>query len=272
MSLPLVDHPTQPPIEPANALSEELKITKNAASDPQTPSSDAGSSESVSSDRGLIELLRRRGALTVTQAARAMKVTPTAVRQRLNRLMTQNLVVRETVQAVRGRPSHRYALTDKAVRQTGDNFADLTIALWQELRAIKDVAIRNAFLKRLAGRMAAMYAPNVQGGTVVERVRSIAKLFSEREIPFEAEVHPGVPPNPFYYIDPVPGLPTLDGATPQKDSATLIAWACPYPALAEQDRGICAVENMVLTELVGSRVKLSSCRLDGESCCRFQTS
>jgi predicted ArsR family transcriptional regulator len=42
--------------------------------------------------------------------------------------------------------------------------------------------------------------------------------------------------------------------------------------LAEQDRGVCAMENMVFTELVGEKVKLSECRLDGGTLCRFQTS
>jgi predicted ArsR family transcriptional regulator len=53
----------------------------------------------------------------------------------------------------------------------------------------------------------------------------------------------------------------------------LTALACPYPDLAEQDRGICAVEKMMFTEMLGTPVRLTECRLDGAStCCRFQTS
>ena len=51
----------------------------------------------------------------------------------------------------------------------------------------------------------------------------------------------------------------------------LTAEACPYPELAEQDRGICAVEKMMFSELLGEKVRLSECRLDGASCCRFET-
>ena len=39
---------------------------------------------------------------------------------------------------------------------------------------------------------------------------------------------------------------------------------CPYPELAEQDRGICAVEKMMFSELLGEKVRLSECRLDGD--------
>ena len=42
-----------------------------------------------------------------------------------------------------------------------------------------------------------------------------------------------------------------------------------YPDLAEADRGICAAERSMIEELVGDAVRLSECRLDGGSCCRF---
>ncbi len=51
----------------------------------------------------------------------------------------------------------------------------------------------------------------------------------------------------------------------------LTAHQCPYPDLAEQDRGICAVEKIVFSELLGEKVRLSDCRLDGANCCRFET-
>jgi DeoR family suf operon transcriptional repressor len=89
-----------------------------------------------SSDRGLTDLLRRQGAMNVSELMAAMQVTATAVRQRLVRLMNQGLVEREAAKAGRGRPSHRYTLTEKARRQAGSNFADLTLALWKEVRSV----------------------------------------------------------------------------------------------------------------------------------------
>ena len=61
--------------------------------------------------------------------------------------MGSGLMQRESVKAARGRPSHRYSLTNKGRRQTGSNFADLTIALWQEIRSIKDPEIRSGLLR-----------------------------------------------------------------------------------------------------------------------------
>jgi predicted ArsR family transcriptional regulator len=52
----------------------------------------------------------------------------------------------------------------------------------------------------------------------------------------------------------------------------LTAHACPDPELAEQDRGICILEKMLFSELVGQNLDLTQCRLDGGSCCQFQLS
>ncbi len=59
-------------------------------------------------------------------------------------------------------------------------------------------------------------------------------------------------------------------ATPT-ESAVLTVWACPYPELAEVDRGICAMERLMFAELLEQDVRLTACRLDGDPCCRFQT-
>src|ERR1700689_618212 len=109
------------------------------------------------SDDGLIALLRDPGALRISDLPAAMHVTATAVRQRLNRLMNTGLVQRETTKPPRGRPSHCYSLTEKGRRHTASNFADLTLALWQEVRSIKDAQTRRGLLQRLAKKLAGFY-------------------------------------------------------------------------------------------------------------------
>ncbi len=197
-----------------------------------------------SSDVGILDLLRKAGPLGVAQLATATQVTATAVRQRLVRLMALGLVDRELARAGRGRPSHRYGLTEKGRRQTGANFVDLALALWKEIRAIEDPEVRRGLLQRLAKTMAAMYGDQMSGTTTAERMRSVSQVFAERDVPFA--------------VDESGPLPVLT------------ALACPYPQLAEQDRGICALEKMMFSELVGNGLRLADCRLDGDSCCRFE--
>ena len=75
-------------------------------------------------------------------------------------------------------------------------------------------------------------------------MESLAKLFRERQIPFEVERTNELP--------------------------VLRATACPYPELAEQDRTVCSMERILFSELLGENVRLSNCRLDGHNCCTFE--
>lgn len=198
------------------------------------------------SDARLLDLLKQRGAMNIAELASATSVTATAVRQRLSRLTAQGLIVRETARAGRGRPSHRYLLSEKGRRQSGNNYADLAIMLWDEIRSVKDAEVRRGLFQRLASAMARFYANRIKGTTASSRMESLKELFAERRVPME--------------VDSSRELPVL----------TVVD--CPYPELAEKDRGICAIEKMMFAELLASPLKLSQCRLEGHSCCQFETS
>ncbi len=237
---------------------------------------------SQTSDSDIVDLLRQTGSMCVSELAVATDVTPTAVRQRLSRLMGQGLVGRHTLRSGRGRPSHRYVLTEKGQRQSGSNFADLAMMLWQEIRSISDPSVRRGLIGRLAKRMAGLYADRIEGETTEARMQSVAQVFGERDVPLAVETiaTPAEPirqrgaatrmpagENPLKVID----IGAAEISRPASESAVLTVWACPYPELAEVDRGICAMERMMLAELLAQDVRLTACRLDGDPCCRFQT-
>ena len=202
------------------------------------------STETPTSDSGLLDLLRITGPLSVLELADAMEVTPTAVRQRLVRLLGQNSIQREAIRHGRGRPRHRYWLTEKGLSLTGSNFTDLAMTLWLEIRQKGDPELRRETLRRLARALASGYAGQIRGETPAERMQSLADILSQRRIPVSVEnsIH----------------------------GAILTAHACPYPKLAEQDRDICNMERMMFSELLGQNVELTQCRLQGGTECRFQ--
>lgn len=201
----------------------------------------------LETDRSVVQHLQRVGDATIQDLQRVLKVTGTAVRQRLVRLLAMGYIERAVAVGGRGRPVHRYRLTGKGRRCTGSNFEDLALALWEEVRGIRDESVRRGLIQRLASRLSSQYAQEVQGESAPERMWSLATFFSSREIPFELEANGQ-------------GLPVLK------------ALACPYTELAERDRSVCAMEKMMLTELVGERLQLTECRLDGQSCCTYQIS
>lgn len=198
------------------------------------------------SDNQVLDLLRWQGPLAVLDLVRTTGVTATAVRQRLTRLMAHGLVDREIRRTERGRPGHRYRLTEKGRRQAGDNFADLAEVLWDEIRAVPDDEVRRGLLQRLAKGMAKLYQREIQGGTLLERMQSLKRVFGLRGVELEVNAGQGFPV-----------LTVLD---------------CPYPELADRDRSVCAMERMLFTELLGEQVRLSGCRFDGQTCCEFQAS
>ncbi len=195
-----------------------------------------------SSDAAVIDLLRVESSLGIGDLAAALGVTATAVRQRLDRLMRSGLVERTSVSQPRGRPSHAYSLTEQGRRQGGDNFRDLALVLWREIRGVKEPSVRQGLLSRIGTAMADLYRHDVQGETAGDRLRSVAEIMRQRDISCGIEQV---------------GLPVL------------ASYSCPYPDLAETDRSICAAERLMLQDLVGAPVALSECRLDGGSCCRF---
>jgi DeoR family transcriptional regulator, suf operon transcriptional repressor len=204
------------------------------------------STQTETSDRQMIDFVRQNGAVTIAALIAEMGVTATAVRQRLQRLITDGLIQRVTERKGRGRPNHRYSLTEKGDRTSGDNFADMASVLWDEIKSVEDPAVRRGLLKRIADRFVERYRHDVDGDTLEDRMKSLAGLMGERQISFS--------------VSEANSLPVIS------------AHACPYPKLAEADRGVCTMEKLMLSEILGANVKLSECRLDGASCCTFTPS
>lgn len=200
--------------------------------------------DAPTTDSGLLNLLRTTGPMGVADMASAMTVTPTAVRQRLGRIMAQGLVQREAIRVGRGRPRHRYRLTEKGLRVTGSNFTDLALALWREIGTIEDPQIRRNLLRRVIGTLVTAYGRQIEGRTMTQRMESLARLLAQRSVPFSV--------------------------TNGSDLPVLTAHACPYPELAEKDRTICAFEKLLFSELLQCDMQLSQCRLEGGGSCQFQ--
>ncbi|HYO24940.1 MAG TPA: MarR family transcriptional regulator [Lacipirellulaceae bacterium] len=198
-----------------------------------------------SSDQALVTHLRGAGRASIADLVRVLGVTATAVRQRLNRLMDQGLVARQADPAVgRGRPVHRYSLTPAGVRSAGTSYDQLAQVLWDEVRAIENAEVRRGLLARLSQRLAALYRGQVTGPSLAARMGELAAIMAEQNLPFA--------------VDGSGALPVLT------------ALACPFPDIAANDRGVCAMEKMLISEVLGETMRLSACRLDGANCCTFE--
>ncbi|WP_169974406.1 helix-turn-helix transcriptional regulator [Tautonia rosea] len=199
-----------------------------------------------SSDRPLLDLIRRRGPLTVAEMATELGVTATAVRNRLIRLCGAGLVERRAEHVGRGRPRHVYQASVEAHRRLGQNYADLAVALWEELmRNVEDRKLRRMLFTRITDRLADLYRNEVRGRGWQERLEQLGTVLHGRGI--ETEV-----------AQRGDAMPVLE------------LHSCPYFELAEADRDICALERKMFEKVLGHGLRLSQCRLDGHRSCDFE--
>src|SRR5579883_554963 len=117
-----------------------------------------------SSDRSLLDLIRRKGPLTIIEMAGQLGVTPTAVRNRLTRLVGSGMVERRIEHGGRGRPKYTYQASVEAHKRLGQNYADLAVALWDEMmRTVEDRKLRRLMFGRITERLAELYRAQVTG-------------------------------------------------------------------------------------------------------------
>ena len=201
-------------------------------------------------DRDLLVAVGRQGEATVADLTGALHVTATAVRQRVERLIGDGFIDRDKIPAGRGRPTYRYRLTIAGQKAVGAKTADLATALWHEVKAIEDPAIREQVLRGVARRMGSMVAAELNAVCPTGAVVQLSAVMSSRDVAMAPAAGPG-------------GLPVLDIGT------------CPYPTLTagadgqDVDRTMCQLEERMFSEALGRPVQLSSCRLDGDHHCQF---
>ena len=200
-----------------------------------------------SSDRPLLDLIRRQGPITIAAMVTALGVTPTAIRNRLTRLVESGMVERHAEVGGRGRPKHSYQASAEAQKRLGQNYTDLALALWDELmHAVEDRKLRRLLFGRVTEKLAEQYRSEVRGDEWQGRMVQLGSVLTDRGI--EAEV-----------------TDTTAGALP-----ILRQHSCPYFALAEIDRTVCALERKMFEKVLGQSLRLSRCRLDGHRSCDFE--
>jgi predicted ArsR family transcriptional regulator len=200
------------------------------------------------SDRALLDLIRRNGPLTVPAMAESLGVTDTAVRNRLARLVGSGLVVRRTLlHHGRGRPRHTYEASVEAQKRLGQNYTDLALALWEEMMtSVADRKLRRLLFTRVTERLAEAYRSQLSNHEWEGRLVQLANVLHDRGV--EVEVT----------RDTSAAIPILR------------QHSCPYYELAEADRAICALERKMFEKVLGRSLRLSQCRLDGDRFCDFE--
>ncbi|MBI1347519.1 winged helix-turn-helix transcriptional regulator [bacterium] len=182
---------------------------------------------------------------TIPELCKAAGVTATAVRQRLARLQDLECVERLVVRAGRGRPYYRYHLTNTGRSAFGDNYAELSILLWDEIQRLDDTQLRKRLTDRLRERFVKTFGATVTGHTLEQKLEQLRGALKLR------------------------GFQLEHGAEACHE-LSLKGSHCPYHELAQADPTICEFEQQVYETILGSPLQLvQSCR-NGGACCEFR--
>jgi predicted ArsR family transcriptional regulator len=198
-------------------------------------------------DRSLLDSIRRHGPLTVAEMAARQGVTPTAIRNRLTRLLGSGMVERRLEHGERGRPKHVYEASVEAHKRLGQNYADLAVVLWDEMmRTVEDRKLRRFLFGRITERLAELYRSQVTGDEWEGRLVQLGTILHDRGVETEVTLSAG------------------------GQNSVLKQHSCPYYELAAVDRAVCAMERKMFEKVVGRGLRLSQCRLDGHRSCDFE--
>lgn len=196
----------------------------------------ASASPPKSTRHAILDILKREGPAEAKVLAARLGITPVAVGLQLAALEEEKLVAARPAPPTpgrRGRPVHRWALTEAANRAFPDAHALLTAGL---LESLEEVYGQNGMRKLLDARTRRQIEEYAHGfpasASLKEKVRALARLRDREGYMTAVEAAPG-------------------------GGWLLIENHCPICIAAKTCRGICESEWRVFGELMGSGTVVS---------------
>ena len=193
----------------------------------------------------ILSLLVGNPPQSVAQLTRSSGVTRTAVIEQLNELMAQDYVARRVDKTQRrGRPRHLYSATELAIERIFPPSPHILPAVVEAIESCGGPQLRRQVFAQLGQVLAQRYRPKVQALGPRERLEQLSQLLE--------------------YDGVLTSVETRDG------KLTLRERSCPFINMLDCDRTACDMESAMIEDLVGCKVTLAECRLDGCPSCLFQ--
>lgn len=192
----------------------------------------------------ILAYLRRNGEATVRELGDLLGLTSTGIRQHLTVLERDSLVaVRETRGRV-GRPALVYSLTSAGMALFPNRHDDLANLLLTEIRTIAGSHGLQSVLMRVAARSAEPYESRLRGKRLAESVAEATTIINERGCVAEFEC--------------------------QGDEFYIHQFTCPFPNVARNNSGVCALEVEFVRRLTGGDARLVRSLLRGDKSCTYR--
>jgi predicted ArsR family transcriptional regulator len=188
--------------------------------------------------------LKRQGDMTVSELCDALQITAMAVRRHLIGLQKEGLVDSKIVKQLRGRPTYKYCLTDKAESLFPSGFQSLAADL---LDAVHEQSGHKGVMDLLAlrnDRQIRTLLPRMENKTLREKVAEVSKIFSENGYMTEWE-------------------------ETEEGKFIIFQRHCAVHSVANQYRQLCVLEPKLIESLVGVPVTRQQYIMNNDPVCAY---
>jgi predicted ArsR family transcriptional regulator len=191
----------------------------------------------------ILRLLQRNGPMSIKQLRDELGVRSlNAVREQLMSLTAEGLIQARPVRQGAGRPAFVYTLSAKAQQLFPKGYDVLLKLLLEELVAQEGRERVQALLAKVSARLAQQYGDGA-GQSLMERLAVLAEVSAARGTPI--------------------------AIVEQGDEVLLNEYSCPYFNVAQDNQDVCAVEQRMLEQVLGRKVRLTRRMTDGHPGCQF---
>ena len=192
----------------------------------------------------ILQLLKMRSNMTVSQLTEALHISAMGIRQHLSILEEEGLVEYHREKHGRGRPHHLYALTDEANSLFPTTYANFAVDLMHEVAKFNGPGFINKVFRSRMKSQLQMYQQRLHGKTLLERVRELAHIRDEEGYMAHFEE------NDTDYV--------------------LIEHNCPIAAIAQEYPHVCEIELALFRQSLGTKVYRVEHLMQGSHQCCYR--
>ena len=194
----------------------------------------------------ILQLLKMRAGMTVSQLTDALHISQMGIRQHLAILESEDLVEYHREKQKRGRPCHVYRLTDQANSLFPTTYANFAVGLMHEVAKFNGPGfINKVFQERMKSQLQA-YQQRLHGKDLPERVKELARIRDEEGY-----------------------MASFDE---DEDDYVLIEHNCPISVIAEEYPYVCEIELGLFRQSLGTKVVREEHLMRGSHRCCYRIS
>lgn len=206
--------------------------------------------------KNILEILKETGGATVAELAERLDMAPVSVRHHLDILQGDAMIRVGRVErnGAVGRPQQFYVLTAEAATLFPDNFAALAAGLVRQMKGILTPDQLQCAFHALAHEIAAESDVNEWGELPLEaRLERVADFLNQRGYLARWEADESA-------------------AGGQGGGFLLHKYNCPYSGVSGEHRELCAMDQMLIDELIGRHCCRVNSMAENSNCCTYAVS